>query len=234
MQWSDIGYVLHVHPFGEQQMIISVLTQEGGLQKGLLKKSKMATHIGDAGRFTWHARTQDQLGTISIEVEKSLFATIYTDRQKLSALTSSCYMLKESLPERHPYPHLYNHMKTLCHMLKSGNDWQRHYCLFEIALLKELGFGLDLERCAVTGSIDNLIYVSPKSGRAVCFDVGKPYHHKLLMMPEHLKQKDLFDEHDMDISLTLTGYFLEKNVFQNGLPPSRLKIVKGKLLKKAI
>ncbi len=138
-------------------------------------------------------------------------------------------MAAGALPEREPHPGAFFAFETLCETLVIPEIWPAVYVRFEAGLLQELGFGLDLTRCAVTGSLDDLAYVSPRTGRAVSRDAGAPYAERLLRLPPFLlSSQGGLDEGDIGAGLDLTGHFLETFVFavmNRPLPPARVWLI---------
>lgn len=183
---------------------------------------------GNVVSAAWNARLAEQLGTFKLELMEAHAAHIMHDGAKLSALSSACSLLEMALPERHPYPKLFADFHEFLHTLNSGENWEEEYIKFELSLLSEAGFGLDLTECAATGVSENLIYVSPKSGRAVCADAGEPYKGKLLELPcflgngqqaignseENLNAYCLLPVAYKEVlaGMKLTGYFLENSL----------------------
>jgi DNA repair protein RecO (recombination protein O) len=184
------------------------------------------TEPGTLIDITWKARVADQLGTLSFEHGVNQAALLLDDPLKLAALLSACSLCDQSLPEREVHPGLFHGMNALMKTLHS-DIWGAAYVLWEIALLKELGFGLDLTRCVAGGSSDFLTHVSPKSGCAVSAEKAEPYQDRLLKLPGFLIGKG-FEDADREIldGLKITGYFLTHWVFAHhtqGIPDARLR-----------
>jgi DNA repair protein RecO (recombination protein O) len=191
MQWSDVSIILSTRKYGETSAVVRVLTRDRGVFSGVFrgaysKNNRGMLQAGNVVSAAWNARLAEQLGTFKLELMEAHAAHIMHDGAKLSALSSACSLLEMALPERHPYPKLFADFHEFLHILNSGENWEEEYIKFELSLLSEAGFGLDLSECAATGVSENLIYVSPKSGRAVCADSGEPYKGKLLELPEFL------------------------------------------------
>jgi DNA repair protein RecO (recombination protein O) len=142
----------------------------------------------------------------------------------LTALSSACHLTDQCLPERHPYPHLYDLLYQLIEDLFQASNWPISYVNYELALLKELGFGLDLSACAATGQQDDLIYISPKTGRAVSRKAGELYKGQLLPLPSYWLNEGVTP--DIRTSLIVTGYFLAQHLTERqGLPSIRQRLV---------
>ncbi len=244
MQWTDEATVLSARKHGENSVVVRVLSHHHGVYAGVVKgaHSKANRGLYQSGNIlttTWNARLSEHIGNLKGEMIEPTAALVMQDAMKLSALTSACALIEIAMPERHPYPVLYKHLRIFLHHLLHADDWQENYVKLELALLAESGFGLDLSECAATGSKDDLIYVSPKSGRAVSRDAGEPYKEKLLTLPLFLVPSTLREEgissppiintnQETLAGLRLSGYFLEHWLLApNGkkLPAARGRLV---------
>ena len=219
MQWSDEGIILSVKPHGETAAVAEIFTRSHGRHLGLVhggrsRKSRPILQIGNHVDCTWKARLAEHLGHVTLELRRGYAAAAMDDASALAGLTSlSC--LARLLPERDPHPNLYEVTLFVLGFLEDASVWPALYVRWELALLEELGFGLDLTACAATGSNDQLIYVSPKSGRAVSASAGEPYKDKLLRLPAFLTKSRQAGVTASDIrdGLALMGHFLETRVF---------------------
>jgi DNA repair protein RecO (recombination protein O) len=217
MQWTDHAIVLSARKFGENSATVHLLTASHGLHAGVLRGSsaKQNRGIAQAGNevsATWNARLAEQLGTLKLELLTPHTAHIMHDAAKLSALASACTLLEQCLPERHPYPGLYMSLHSFLAQLHESRHWQEAYVRLELDILAECGFGLDLETCAATGKTIDLVYVSPKSGRAVCAEAGAPYHEKMLTLPSFLlghRTRNHVEPAEILAGMKLSSYFLE-------------------------
>ena len=229
MEWHDEGIILHTHPLGESKVIVSVFTATHGRCGGVFRtssKTKAWLHAGSKITATWRARIETQMGTWSFEPLLSYSTPLLDTPGPLMALLSAAALCHKALPEGQTYPHLYEHFEGLCSTLSSP-QWMRAYVFFELTLLEELGYGLDLTCCAVTGVREGLIAVSPKTGRAVCADVAKPYEGRLFPLPSFLRgpqRNDSLTNQDVHLGLGLTGFFLEKHLLGQTLPPARIRL----------
>lgn len=237
-QWNDNAIILSSSKYGETSSIISLLTEQHGLYKGLVrgvsnKKNRGIFQPGNAVEATWKARLPEHLGTVSAELTTSYAAILMMDASKLAALSSLCAMCEALLPERDPCSLIYQQVHALLTLLQHGQhiDWPLQYVRIELLLLAHGGFGLDLTECAATGCTENLLYVSPKSGRAVSREAGEPYKEKLLPLPSFLlkmaENKPISGE-DIAKGLALTGFFLDKYNFApygKTLPAARERLV---------
>jgi DNA repair protein RecO (recombination protein O) len=231
-RWTDQGIVLAVRPHGESGAVVSLLTEHNGRHAGYVpggqsSKKRGALDPGNLVSAEWSARVSDGLGSYRLEQQTHLAARVMDDPLKLAALMSACALCDAALPEREGHPGLFHGLQALCEMME-GEAWGAAYVMWELALLRELGFGIDLSKCAVSGTTQDLIYVSPKSGRAVSAEKGEPYKDKLLMLPDFLRPGGGGGGDDADIlrGLKLTGYFLEHWAFAqhtSGIPEQRLR-----------
>ncbi|MDE3061267.1 MAG: DNA repair protein RecO [Pseudomonadota bacterium] len=191
MHWADTAIILSVRKYGENSAILRVLTKSHGVWGGVVrgshsKATRGVIQPGNIINASWQARLPEQLGSFKAELLEAGAALIMQEAARLAALTSACAIVEAALPERHPYEKLYTLFHGFLDTLKGSDDWPEEYVRLELALLAESGFGLDLSRCAATGATEELIYVSPRSGRAVSRKAGEPYKEKLLRLPEFL------------------------------------------------
>lgn len=233
MQWSDEAIVLSVRPHGETAAVVELFTRAHGRHMGLVhggrsRKLRPVLQTGNQVDATWKARLSEQLGHVSLELSQPFAASVMEDPLALSAL-SSMAMLAHLLPERDPHPSLYEVTLFVLGFLGDATVWPALYVRWEMALLDELGFGLDLTECAATGSNDALVYVSPKSGRAVSASAGEPYKDKLLALPQFLAKSRgaIATAGDVQAGLALTQHFLQTRVFNprgEVMPEVRLRL----------
>ncbi len=231
-EWSDQAIVLSARPHAENGAVVSVLTENRGRYNGYVhgarsSKNRGMLEPGTLLHIDWKARTADQLGTISFDQGKNLAAFLMGDHLKLSALLSACALCDASLPERENHPALFYGMGALLETLQT-DIWGATYVMWEIAFLKEMGYGLDFTRCVTGGDNQTLTYISPKSGCAVSKFAGEPYKDKLLRLPEFLKPNGIRDGNDADVllGLKMTAHFLHHWVFAHhskGVPQPRLR-----------
>jgi len=221
MQWSDEGIVLSTRAHGETSAIAELLTRSHGRHLGLVRggRSKRLRPVLQAGNLvgaTWRARLSEHLGSYTLELEEANAARIFDDRAALAAL-NTLSALARLLPEREPHAPLYDASCVVLSALAIGDHWPALLVRWEMGLLNELGFGLDLESCAATGATSDLIYVSPRTGRAVSREAGEPYKDKILNLPAFLLSSngDTSGPGEADIAagFRLTGFFLDKHVW---------------------
>lgn len=215
MDWRDQGALLSTRQHGETSAIIEAFTAEHGRHAGVVRggvSRKVAPMLQPGAQLdlSWRARLDEHIGTFTIEPIRSRTANIMADRLALSALGAITALLSFALPEREPHPQLYHHTITLLDALGTIDGWPALYVQWELALLEELGFGLDLSRCAATGVSEDLIYVSPKSGAAVSKSGAGEWADRLLPLPAVLLGAAETKPEEIAAGLRTTGYFLEK------------------------
>ncbi len=233
MQWHDTGIVLATRKHGERALLLHVLTQEHGRHAGLIRSGQSAKRrgwyvIGNELDLSWRARLAEHLGTFRAELEKSHAASFIDDGPRLAALASAAALADATLPEHEPHPRAYRGMLDLIAALERDRGWAELYVRWELDLLAELGFGLDLASCAATGRNDNLVYVSPRSGQAVSASAGEPFRDKLLSLPPFLLADTRPSPAELADGLALTGFFLERRVVEphgRKMPEARARLV---------
>lgn len=231
IEWDDDAIVLAVRRHGETAVLASLFCAGRGLHRGLVpggvgRDMRAALQPGNAVRAAWRARLADHLGQYRIEVTRAFSACVLDDAAALAAITAACALCEASLPERQPHPALFAALAALLGALASPS-WPSVYVHWELALLRDLGFGLDLSACAVTGSRDTLTHVSPKSGRAVSAAAAAPYADRLLALPSFLVSGQEGSPEEVRKGLVLTGFFLERHVFSprhRAVPPARERL----------
>ena len=222
MEWRDEGIVIGVRRHGETSVILDLLTRQHGRHLGLVRggrshKLQPSLQVGNGLDAVWRARIEDHLGDYKIEARVMRAARLMDHPAALCGL-SHLTGLARLLPERDPHEALYETLGIVLDQLVDPLLAAPLVIRFELAVLGELGFGLDLGECAATGRRDELVYVSPKSGRAVSREAGLPWHDKLLSLPEFLKQtsgeaKAMPDDLAIHQGFLLTGFFLERHVY---------------------
>lgn len=233
MDWRDQGALLSVRKHGETSVIIDVFTQDHGRHAGVVRggtSRKIAPILQPGAQLdvTWRARLEEHIGSYTVEPLRSR-ATILSDRTALSGLNAITALLGFALPERESHPALYDRTQAMLDLLGVNAAWPTAYLKWELALLDDLGFGLDLSECAVTGARDDLAYVSPKTGRAVSAEGAGEWADRLLPLPpELLGVGDGSLENVLD-GLVTTGHFLTRGVAHalgdKPLPEARARFV---------
>jgi len=234
MEWQDDAYVLSARAHGETGAIVELLTEQHGrfaahVAGAASRKMKPFLQPGARVLVAYRARTSDNLGSAQIEPVGEGPAALFDDPMALAGLSAAAAVAQGALPEREPHPGAFAAFEALVAAFSLDGIWPAIFVRFEAGLLEELGFGLDLTRCAATGVLDDLVYVSPKSGRAVSRDAGQPYSDRLLALPPFLlsSQGGLADG-DVAAGFALTGHFLEQFVFaplNRPLPPARVWLI---------
>ncbi|MFN4193822.1 MAG: DNA repair protein RecO [Tabrizicola sp.] len=232
MDWRDEGVILAMRPHGETAAIIEVLTAGHGRHAGVVRggaSRRMAPVLqpGTGVRLDWRARLDEHLGVFAVEPVQSR-AHLLDDRLALAGLMSACALLRAALPEREPHPGLWPETLMLFDAL-GAEGWTATYLRWELRLLEELGFGLDLTACAVTGARQGLAYVSPRTGRAVTRAGAGDWADRLLPLPPALAGTGPMGAEDLAQGLRLTGHFLDRGlrpVLQDRpLPEARSRLV---------
>lgn len=233
MDWQDEGAILAMRPHGESAAIIEVLTAVHGRHAGVVRggaSRKMAATLqpGAQVQVAWRARLEDHLGIFTVEPLRAR-AGLLSDRRALAALNAVCALLHLSLPEREPHPVLYPATIGLMDDLESGADWPARYLRWEVLLLEELGFGLDLTSCAVTGDTTDLAFVSPRTGRAVSRDAAGVWANRLLPLPAALMGQGPASPSELAQGFAITGHFLARELAPvlggRPLPDARSRMV---------
>jgi DNA repair protein RecO (recombination protein O) len=234
MEWKDEGLVIARRHHGESAAIVSLLTREHGRHLGLVRggTGRRAAGLYEPGnlvRAVWRGRLAEHLGSYTCEPMQSFAARVIDDPLRLGALTSACAIVEVALPEREPHDALYAAtLELLSHL--EDDDWAMQYARWECQCLADLGFGLDLSHCALTGTAEDLAYVSPRSGRAVSRAAGQPYAEKLFSLPGFLTGEGAGPVPLMAVlgALEMTGHFLERNVLaasDKPVPQARIQFI---------
>jgi DNA repair protein RecO (recombination protein O) len=235
MQWSDQALVLGVRRHGEANVVLELMTKAHGRHLGLVyggrsRQLRPVLQPGNTVEATWRARLDEHLGTYRIEPGALRSARLMAAPLALYGLGTLVSLLRV-LPERDPHPALFEAATLLVEHLDEPELAPALFVRFELGMLAELGFGLDLASCAVTGGADDLIYVSPKSGRAVSAAAGEPYGPKLLRLPAFLRGEALAgppSPEEIKAGFALTHHFLQHRLFEpRGLavPEERARFV---------
>ena len=234
MEFEEDAFVLSARPHGEAGAIVEMLTASRGrwaahVAGGASRRMKPVLQAGARVMLHFRSRTSDQLGSASLEAIDAGPSGLFDDPAALAGLSAAAAVTAAALPEREPHPGAFLAFEALTSALAIADIWPAVYVRFEAGLLEELGFGLDLSRCAATGSTEELIYVSPRTGRAVSRSAGEPYKDRLLALPPFLLGGQAgLGAGDVGLGLELTGHFLEQFVFaalNRPPPPARLWLI---------
>ena len=235
MQWTDVAIVLSARKHGETAAIVNLLTREHGRHAGLVRggagrRARGVLQPGNQVAATWRARLSEHLGTLVCELERARAAALMDDAPRLAAMRSACAIAEASLPERAPHRAVFDGTLDLLDAMAGAPGWRLDYVRWELGLLAELGYGLDLSACAATGATECLTYVSPRTGRAVSEEAARPYRNRLLRLPRFLIDRAVEDAEAAEVAagLSLTGYFLERQAMAPhgaALPPARARFI---------
>ena len=217
MEWRDTGILLGTRKHGENALILEVFTPGHGRHMGVLRggaSRKLAPHLQPGAQLdlTWKARLEEHMGAFTAEPERSRAAIAMRHRLSLAGLNAVTALLSFCLPERESHPALYARSETLLDLLDRPDLWPLAYLRWELALLQDLGFGLDLAACAATGTTRDLVYVSPRSGRAVSRAAAGQWADRMLPLPPVLRGEGHAPDPEILTALRTTGYFLENRL----------------------
>ena len=222
MEWADEGIVLGVRRHGESSAIVELLTRSHGRHLGLVrggasKRMRPLLQPGNSVTAVWRARLDEHLGYYLIEGTRLRAANMFASSHAVYGVTHLASLVR-LLPERDPHEDIYEMFEHMLDDFDDANGAAAYLIRFELAMLAELGFGLDLETCAATGSTADLVYVSPKSGGAVSRTAGAPFHDRMLRLPAFLRQSEegaaAWTEQDLRDGFALTGLFLLRHVLE--------------------
>ena len=229
MEWDTPAVVLAARPYGEGDALATVLTEPHGAHRGLARGGLSRAHAslwqpGNLVQARWVARLPDQLGSLTAELVHPGAALAMDDPLALAILSSACAVAEGALPEREPHPGVFAGLVRLIARLGQGADALSDLVRWEATLLAELGYGLDVTACAVTGETAGLAFVSPRTGRAVSDAAAGDWRNRLLPLPGFLVGANRAGPPDWRDGLRLTGHFLERDAFgqqHRPLPPAR-------------
>jgi DNA repair protein RecO (recombination protein O) len=222
MEWTDEGIVLGVRRHGESGAIVELLTRSHGRHLGLVRggagsRMRPLLQPGNGVRAVWRARLDEHLGNYAVEGIRLRAATVLASSHAVYGVTHLASLVR-LLPERDPHQDIYDMLDRTLDDLDDVGDAAVHLVKFELAMLAELGFGLDLETCAATGGTSDLIYVSPKSGSALSRQAGEPWRDRLLRLPPFLRDAgggpNRWSDQDLQDGFRLTGLFLLRHVLE--------------------
>ncbi|WP_375174264.1 DNA repair protein RecO [Pseudooceanicola sp.] len=217
MEWRDEGILLSVKRHGESAIIAEVFTPTHGRHAGVVRggaSRRMAPILQPGAQMdiAWKARLQEHLGNFALEPLRSRSATIMSNRMALTGLNAVTALLCFTLPEREPHARLYARTEALLDLLEQTDLWPLAYLHWEMALLEDLGFGLDLSGCAVTGATEGLRYISPRTGRAVTAEGAGEFADRLLPLPPCLIGQGEAPDAEIAEGFRVTGHFLHSHL----------------------
>ena len=236
VQVTDEAFVLSVKQHAEKLAIVKCLTRNNGIFSGsvrnILTKGAKGVYLpANLIKFSWSARLEEHLGILSGDLVRSYSANFFYDRNKAYAVSSLLELIEFTFHERDHIPALFELLLGYLESLQDKDFSVRQYVIAEIKLLEMAGYILQLERCGVTGVRENLAYVSPRSGRAISWEVGRAYHDQLLLLPSFLiDDRVTANSHDIENAFRLSEYFLQRYVYKDSyrkLPKVRKSLVEG-------
>lgn len=230
IEWTDRGVLLSAEPHGEGHAVAQVLTEDHGRHAGLVHggaASRRAHELqpGAELNLVWRARLADHLGTYTYHLQTPHAAFWLEDRKRLAGIASAC-AVATVLPEREPMPGVYHGLLALLASFES-DAWPAAYVMWELGVLRALGYGLALDRCVKTGATEGLAYVSPRTGAAVTDAGAGDLAPRLLPLPGFLVGGEDFDDNAIAAGLRLTAHFLKRDAFgavHRDLPPARYRL----------
>jgi len=236
MDWRGTAILLNVRRHGETSAIIEVFSEDKGRHAGVVRggtSRKIAPILQPGAQLdvAWRARLEDHIGSFAVEPVRSRAALVMGDRLALSGLNAVTGLLSFCLPEREAHAALYRRSEQLLDLLGQNDVWPLAYLRWEVALLEDMGFGLDLKSCAVTGATEGLAYVSPKTGRAVSRAGAADWAARLLPLPDVLRGVGNAPDVEIAQALETTGYFLSTHLAPDlgtrPLPDARSRFVEA-------
>jgi DNA repair protein RecO (recombination protein O) len=230
---DDVGIIINSRKLGENALIIDCFLKDHGLYKGYYriprKKKNPGTDImvGNIVAARWQARLAEQLGAYRFEIIDNIVSKVAFSKVELSILNSVIQLLNLAINEKEPLTELFEQTTRILSLLHDESinlSSKLHtYILFELTMLRQAGFAMDLHKCAVTADQKNLVYVSPRTGRAVCNEVGAPYAEKLLKLPQFLAYNTKPQNNaELLLAFNLCGFFLQKLFTHEYLRPNQL------------
>lgn len=224
MKFNDQGIIISQKKYSENSLIVKVFSQNHGIYRSFVKsvrsaKERTIFQIGNLISFEYRSRLEDNLGQFyGVDLVRSYCSRIMFDKLRLDCVRSLFSIIDSTFLERENHEELFNKLQEFLQKLAEDhvqkNEFLADYIKLELEILKTLGYGIDLSSCAATNSTVDLVYVSPKSARAVCFEAGKPYKNKLLKLPNFLIEEVECNDNHLLEGMKLSGYFLEKFIFE--------------------
>lgn len=219
MEWVDEGIILGVRKHAETSAIVEVMTRHHGRHLGLVRggrsrRMQPVLQTGNSIDIVWRARLDEHLGSFQVEPVKMRAAQLMENAIGVNGIQALAAILR-FLPERDPHENLYEILEVMIDNLEVPADAGELFVRFELTVLDELGFGLDLDTCAATGTKSELIYISPKSGRAVSAQAGEPWKDKLFSYPEFLQTEKRIAATEVSLvpALEMTNFFFDRHIY---------------------
>ncbi|HVG47762.1 MAG TPA: DNA repair protein RecO [Rubellimicrobium sp.] len=232
IEWRDEGILLAVRPHGETSAIVEAFCEVHGRHAGVVlggvsRRMRPFLQPGVLASLGWRARLDEPLGHFTVEPVRNRVGSVLGDRLALAGIGAVTALLREVLPERAAHPRLYERTNALLDLLGQGEVWPLAYLQWEMFLLEDMGFGLDLAACAVTGDTEDLLYVSPRTGRAVSRAGAGEFAPRLLPLPPVLRGEGEAGAEAIGAALGVTGHFLKERLLPEGkeLPAARERLL---------
>ncbi len=220
MQFVDDGYIVNMRKYGESSLILTILSKNHGKLTGFVKhclnKKNLGTfQLGNLVSVDVYSRLEENMPSFKVELITPYSVFFMKDAIKLQSLSAFCALVNVCMPERQDLESFYHYVENLFKQIDEEN-WLTYYSLFEFYLLDFLGVGLDLSECSATGVTENLEYVSPKTGKAVCAASGEAYKNRLFKFPHFVMDSHIQPNKENIIDLLkMTEFFLRKNFFNS-------------------
>lgn len=218
VEWVDEAIILDNKKYNENSNIVTIISKNYGLYSSILKypfsqANRSIFQTGNIIRVYWKARLSEQMGNFTGELEKGTNSDLFHNKLGIFAINTAAYIIKNSFLERTEEKDVYNKLYQLIINISKNKKIKLNYLYLEEAILKNSGYSLDYSKCAVTGSRRDLYYLSPKTGKAVCKEVGLPYADKLFILPHFFinREEDITEE-ELLKGFKITGYFIEKHI----------------------
>lgn len=217
----------------ENSAIITIFSKDHGIYSGVVSKLKGKSgidihQVGNLIDFHWNARLEKHIGTLRCELITSYSSKLMYDKHKLYSLNSLLSIIASSLRPHDAHSRLFDQVMNYIDKLAFGKFSFLEYIKIELFILSEIGYSLDISRCCSSGSVEDLIYVSPKTGRAVSKEAGAPYASKLLPLPEFLTSEyEPENGEEVRTAFDLTGYFFKRYIFKDGTEPTHREMLAG-------
>ncbi len=229
MHFRDTGIIISSRPLKEGALIVTLFTQNHGLYSGVvrrpIKKADTTHQVGNVVDFFWQARLDEHIGLAKCELVKAYSGLIISNKARLYIFNSIISLIKLAFHEREPHNNFFlileGYVLKLIKLTKLTTSELKDYIEFELAILAEAGYGLQLHECGATGSTENLQYVSPRSGKAICYEAGLPYKDKLLALPQFLNSEDIQPTLlQKQQAFALTSYFINRYFLHDKAQPA--------------
>jgi DNA repair protein RecO (recombination protein O) len=220
VEWVDEAIILENKKYNENSNIATAISKDHGVYSAILKYAfsnvnRSTFQIGNIVKLTWKARLGEQMGCFTGDIEKNTGSELFNNKLGIFAVNTSTFLIKSSLTERITEKEIYYKLYNLITSYSEAFILKKNYLYLEETILKNCGYALDYSKCAVTGTRKNLYYLSPKTGKAVCKEIGDPYADKLFILPNFfISKNEEISQEDLIKGFKITGYFIEKHLLQ--------------------